>query len=67
MGGDAMRYDTAVYFQTLSQGTYDEETGELILKDARMGNLKVKKYVFPHTSSTIRNKIDNSNPFLSAK
>lgn len=28
MGGDAMRYDTAVYFQTLSQGTYDEETGD---------------------------------------
>lgn len=23
-----MRYDTAVYFQTLSQGTYDEETGD---------------------------------------
>ena len=23
-----MRYDTAVYFQTLAQGTYDEETGD---------------------------------------
>lgn len=23
-----MRYDTAVYFQTLAQGAYDEETGD---------------------------------------
>ena len=23
-----MRYDTAVYFQTLAQGTYDEDTGD---------------------------------------